>query len=500
MPEHLRALVFILILASFGFMIAKKAIPNNVPTAVFNSWRNIWLAVLITAFIASNFWVYIILSSIFILLLTKFEKNKIALFFILLFVIPPLEQQIPGFGVVNYLLTISHPRFITLIILLPAAILISHKNDFKFNKAGTDKFLLLYMVLIIFLAFRDTTFTDALRRGLYTFMDIFLPYYVASRSIKNLSQMKVVLFAFVTSAFVLAFIGVFESNKQWLLFNSLDNALGISGTTSQYLARGDSIRVIATLGHSITFGYFLMVALGFYLFLYKAIQSTLIKRIGFLILIFGLLAPLSRGPWVGAAILVLIFVAQGPAAIKNLSALLLVGLITLPLLTVIPNGEKYLDLIPYVGKTETENIEYREKLFSNSLVVIDKSPLLGSSNFMDEPEMQELIQGQGIIDIVNSYLRITLESGYVGLLLFVCIFISVIIRVRKKLTQVEDKKDQMYGLGRSLVSVLLAIMVTIATVSSIGTIPIIYWTVLGLGVAYSRIPLSKNQQPVDTNS
>jgi len=489
MPEHLRALIFIIILASFGFVFAKKIAAGNVSVSTFNRWRNVWFAVLLIAFVANNFWIYIILSSVLILIITKPEQNKVALFFILLFVIPPLEEDIPGFGLVNYLLSLSHPRFITLIILLPAAILISRQNDFKFGKTGADKFLLLYMVLTAFLAYRDTTFTDTLRICFYTFIDIFLPYYVVSRGVKDLPQMKTVLFAFVTSAFVLALIGIFESSKQWLLFNSLDNALGISGTASQYLGRGDSIRVMATLGHSITFGYFLMIALGFYLYLYSTIQSTMIKRIGAVILVFGLLAPLSRGPWVGAAVLVILFVGQGSGAIRKLGALFLAGVVALPLLAVVPGGEKYLDLIPYVGKTETGNIEYREKLFTNSLIVIDKNPLLGSSNFMDEPEMQELIQGQGIIDIVNSYLRITLESGYVGLVLFASVFFSVILRIRKKIKQIKDKENQLHILGRSLVSVLLAIMVTIATVSSIGTIPVIYWSVLGLGLAYSRIPL-----------
>jgi len=489
MPEHLRALIFIIILASIGFFFAKKVAANNISVSSFNRWRIVWFAVLLSAFIASNFWIYIILSSIFILIFTKTEQNKIALFFILLFVIPPLEQDVPGFGVVNYLLSISHPRFIALIILLPLAISISRQNDLKFGKTGSDKFILMYMVLIAFLAFRDTTFTDALRRSLYIFTDIFLPYYVISRGIKDLSQMKTVLFAFLTSAFVLAFIGIFESNKGWLLFNSLDNALGVSGTTSQYLGRGDSIRVMATLGHSITFGYFLMVALGFYLYLYSTVQNPIIKKLGGVVLLLGLLAPLSRGPWVGSVVLIIIFVAQGAGAIRKLGALFLVGLLTLPLLAILPNGEKYLDLIPYVGKAETGNIEYREKLFTNSLIVIDKNPLLGSNNFMDEPEMQELIQGQGIIDIVNSYLRITLESGYVGLVLFASVFFSVIFRIRGKLKQVKDKNDQLYILGRSLVAVLFAIMVTIATVSPVGTIPLIYWSVLGLGVAYSRLPL-----------
>ena len=117
---------------------------------------------------------------------------------------------------------------------------------------------------------------------------------------------------------------------------------------------------MATLGHPLTFGYFLAIAIGFYLFLSTSIQNKYIRRIGFLILFLGLLAPLSRGPWIGAAALIIIFVLQGPGLIKKLSSMLVMVLLAWVILPFLPNGQKYLDLIPFVGKTETENIDYRE--------------------------------------------------------------------------------------------------------------------------------------------
>ena len=109
-------------------------------------------------------------------------------------------------------------------------------------------------------------------------------------------SMKTVLSAFVTSAIVFSLIAVFESVKHWILYNSLGDALGTGGSMSNYLARSGEIRAIATLGHPIILGYFMSVAFGFYLFLSNSIQNTTVKRMGFLLIILGLLAPLSRGP------------------------------------------------------------------------------------------------------------------------------------------------------------------------------------------------------------
>ena len=487
MQEHIRALIVIIFLSGIGFALAKKIVRQDVLATDFNRWRNVWFAVTITAFLSHNFWLYLLFSGFLILLLTKQSQNKMALFFILLFVIPPIGNKIPGLGLVNYIITLTHPRFIELIILLPAALVVFKNNNFKFTKVWADKLLLIYVFLLIALELRDTTLTDAMRKTFYILTDIFLPYYVASRSIKDLSQMKTVLSAFVTSAIVFSLIAVFESVKHWILYNALGDALGTGDSMSNYLGRSGEIRALATLSHPIVLGYFMTIALGFYLFLSNSIQNTTVKRMGFLLIILGLLAPLSRGPWVGAAVLVVVYILQGSMAIKKLSYLFLVSILSFSVLTALPGGEKYINLIPFVGETEKGNIIYREQLFENSMLVIQKNPLFGSSNYLETPEMLEMIQGGGIIDIVNTYLGVTLEAGYVGVTLFIGIFVTVIWGVRKNMKLIKDQKNQLHILGRCLVAVLFAIMITIATTSSIATVPIIYWSVLGLGVAYTQI-------------
>jgi O-antigen ligase len=101
--------------------------------------------------------------------------------------------------------------------------------------------------------------------------------------------------------------------------------------------------------------------------------------------------------------------------------------------------------------------------------------------------MEALRQGQGIIDIVNSYIGIALEMGLVVLGLFVAFFGLTLFGIYRAMRSIPDKDSEEYLLGRVLLATLLTIMIMIFTVSSISIIPIVYWAVAGLGVAYAQM-------------
>jgi O-antigen ligase len=498
MPEHIRALIIILILSAIGFIFAKKITENIITKQEFERWRNLWFIVTLTAFLSHNFWIYVFVCSSFILLISKNERNKVALFFILFIVIPPFREPIPGFGLVNFLVHLDHLRLVSMLILAPAAMAISYQNSFKFTKCKTDIYVLLYMVLIVVLYLRDTTFTDSMRQTFYIFIDIFLPYYVASRAIKDRRQMDVAISAFIAAVIVMAVIASFESVKHWLLYSSLPNAMGVFFDYGKYLGRGDSLRAIGTLAHPIALGYFMVVGLGLYFYQSKFILKPISKYLGYIVITLGLMAPVSRGPWTGAVAMILVFIIQGPKAIKRIGIFMLICVLAFMSLFVIPNGQKYLNLIPFYGKTEVINIEYREKLFENSMIVISKNPFFGSTNYLDTPEMREMIQGEGIVDLVNFYISILLESGYVGLFLFLGAFISVILGIRRKMRLFKKKGATMLALGISLISVIVAILLILVGASTIGAMGYIYWGILGLGVAYWK--MAENEASKESNS
>ena len=366
-------------------------------------------------------------------------------------------------------------------------VLFKSPNTLTLGKVWPDRFILAYITLSIALQFRDTTITDTLRYTFYAFTDIFLPYYVASRALQKLEDFKHAISALVIATLIVAAIGVFEFVRHWLLYSPLSSVWGIYSGMGGYLGRGENLRALASLGQPIVLGYVMVVALGCYFSLHPSIKNVNVRRSVLALLSLGIIVPLSRGPWVGALVLLIVFIMTGKSVIKRLAIFAMSGILALAVLSVTPGGEKAINLLPFIGNSETANIEYRDKLIENSMIVIKRHPWFGSANYLETPEMQEMIQGQGIIDIVNSYVRVSLELGLVGLSLFFGIFATVLLGINRSRKKIADKASELNLMGRSLIATIMAILVMIVTVSSISAIPIIYWSFAGLGVAYMQI-------------
>ena len=99
----------------------------------------------------------------------------------------------------------------------------------------------------------------------------------------------------------------------------------------------------------------------------------------------------------------------------------------MPLLLASPAGRTIIDYLPFVGTVDAGTVTYRERLFDISIEVIKQNPVLGAADVMQLPVMQQLRQGAGIIDIVNTYLLVALVTGLVGLSLFAGFFIAVAV-------------------------------------------------------------------------
>ncbi|MBI5891289.1 MAG: O-antigen ligase family protein [Nitrosomonadales bacterium] len=488
MPEHLRSLVYILILASLFFAFSQRFACVISNKSDFARRRNLWFGLTLAAFLAHSFWIYVVVTIPLLLFSNRHEPNPPALFFSVLLVLPMAIVQIPGMGLINYIFDLSHARLLSLFILLPAFFsLLTRSDTARFGRSGSDKALAAYLLLMVVLFFREANLTSTMRQIFYIFIDVFLPYFVVSRSLRSMQDFRDALLSLVLAIMVLAPLAVFESYKSWLLYSSLTEVLGVEEGMTKYLARDGLLRVIVTAGQPIVLGYLMAVGMGLYLFLQHSIKQNGVRRLGFALLTAGLIAPVSRGPWIGAAIMFIVFIATGPFALRRLASLALAAMIALPLVAMLPGGERVINLLPFIGTTEKGGIDYREQLITNSLIVIQRNPWFGSDDFLNTPEMEAMRQGEGIIDIVNHYIGITLKTGVVGLGLFVAFFGITLLGIYRAMRSIPDRTSEERLLGRVLLATLLAILTIIFTVSSIAYIPIVYWCVAGIGVAYAQM-------------
>ena len=486
MPEYIRSLFYILILSLVTFYFLKSTAVIISTKEDFGRRCKLWIGLTILLFVSHNMLLYGIFGGLILLLTSSNEKNKIALFFFLVFALPSTIAYIPAFGVVNFLFAIDEIRLLELVILLPLFFNLSQKKDsIRFFKMASDKYLGAYILWTILLLFLQSTATDTLRFTFYAFIDIFLPYYVISRGLKNIKDFNDALFAFVVSCTVQASIGIFEYFKGWLLYNSLGADLGVSSIMNGYMLREGRLRVMASTEQPLVFGFLMVVALSFFLVIQKHITNPAIRLIWCVLISGAILAPQSRGAWVGTLVLILVFILTSRQILKNLSIFVLASCFTVGLLLATPFGERVINILPFIGTSQQFNVTYRQVLIEKCIALALKHPIFGVPNAF--AELKEMKQGAGIVDIVNTYVSVALGSGLVGLTLFVSFFVTIAFGIYRAMSSIKNINDELHLIGRVLMATLAAILVMIGTISSISFIPITYWSVAGLGMAYIYI-------------
>ena len=451
------------------------------------SWRNVWLANQALAFLSPNIWVYyavFIIASF--LWLPKKPESKVFIYILLLGSLPMMQVNLLGFGIVNYLFSLNYARALALVILLPAflSLVQSAGKQLCLFSQPADKFVVLFIVVISLLDFRDDTALNGVRFTFLHFVDLFLPYYVISRSVTNVENLNKCLTVLLISTGLLACLAVFETLKNWHIYNHLVQHLISAAKVTTSEVRGGMLRAAVTFRTPIMLGFILTVGFGVYLYLSTFIKDNSLKKLPPIVLIAGLICTVSRGPWVGLFFLLLVFIWTGRQKIAQYAKLMAGFIVALPILLVTPFGQKFIDLLPFVGTIRAETVDYRERLFDMASIVVQRNPWFGSTTFINTPEMQSMIQGEGIVDVVNSYLQVVLQYGWVGLILFIAIFLSLLkdIFVLNKRLYKED--EQLFRLGRSLFSILSATALIIYTVSSVDYIPYYYWLLFGLSSSF----------------
>jgi O-antigen ligase len=489
MPEHLRALVVILAASVAGFYLITGAVRRHGFGTDLRIWKKSWFLVTICAFLAHNMYIFYGLLALYVIVaIPKDPSIRLPLYVLLALMLPNISLKIPGFGLVNYLIDLSYTQLLAILLLLPC-ITIRYVNGVRvpsWMSLKTDKYILLLVVIISILDFRDVSFTEGLRRSTYHLINVLLPYYVFSRYIKNEDDIKRVLFALLIPVLIMALMAIPEVVKEWHFYTALPKALGEGwGGQTSYKFRGGFLRAYGPYG-AIPFGLLLTLAFASSLYLLPDKGKRDFILIG-LLLMTGLLFTFSRGPWVSFVVMMFAYGLLARKIGKFIPVLLIVSVISAPLLVFTNTGRLIVNMLPIVGsEAEQTNITYRQNLLRISLEVANESPLFGDANFLENPKMQPLIQGEGIIDIVNTYLQYLLEYGYAGLCVFLMIFVSTLLglwRVRSKLRGEKNKAN--INLLNIILGMWVASLTLIATVSSIGNgnISVIYWMLTGLSGA-----------------
>jgi O-antigen ligase len=401
----------------------------------------------------------------------------------------------------NGLFPLENYRLLALCVLLPATIRYrKHPKEYDAGAFGAmDILLLAFGVLQValytppdlpyHLVIPDSP-SNALRRGVLFLLDVYLLYYAISRTCQSRRKMVDAAAAFCLACAVMAALAFFERTKGWLLYVDIASRWGTDPNAAYYLVRGGSVRAQVSAGHSIALGYLLAVGFGFWLYLRSHIESR-IHRVGVTLLLWGgLFGAFSRGAWLGGATIYFTFIAAGPRAVSRLVKGISLALVIAGLVAVSPIGNQILELIPTMGKPADI---YRHRLAERGWEVVLSHPFFGDQ--FPWPEMEDLRQGEGIIDIVNTYLGAALEYGFIGLFLFLSFILLAMIRAYARARELSRSDPDLALLGTSLTACIVGTLVVIDSSSFILGCEKLFYVLAGLATAYARLARSTPRGP-----
>lgn len=485
MVNNLKPLVVVLFFATLVFWLAKPLALRFMVEADYVRRRNVWFALTLTAFVSPSFWFYLLVALPLLAWAGSKDKNPMALTMLMMHVIPPISIELPAIAI-NRLFDLNNYRVIALAVLLPAAVRIASERlgqagRFRLTDASVAGFCLLTLALLM----PYESLTNTMRRAFLLGLDVGLIYYVFSRLSLTRERVTEALACFVVSMIFISSIAFFEWAKGWLLYTGINEVWGDPNVFS-WLMREGALRAQSSSGHALALGYMCAMAMGAWLLVQRRVENKYLRWAVTAVLLLGAFSSISRGPWLVALLVYLAYCLLGPLTAAQVGkrfamlALLCIGVL------VSPYGDSLLAYLPFVGTVDAANVTYREELAALSWQLIKQNPFFGSPFVLSQ--MESLRQGQGIIDLVNSYASIAMFYGGVGLTLFLAPFIFGLARLVALCHAARGRpSDELRAVAGSVAACMTGSLLMLA-VGSFGTIvSFLFWVWAAVAVGMTAL-------------
>jgi len=506
MPLNLKDLIVVLFLSTIVFILIKRTALIFCNERDFIRRRNAYYVLSCAAFLSPSFWVYAIVAVPALWMVGRRDTNPGAAYLFLLYVVPPVVVPTPIFGMRSFI-DFNNQLLLSLLVVIPA--MWRRKKSGALSNASRMQFVdwifLVFGILssVLYLHVLQSngvpypsTFTDFLRHVVVFMIVGFAPYFLLSRTSSSRQAMLDYAAAFLIPGVVMSAIAIFETLKGWLLYEVIPEYWGVASSITSFLMRGNSLRAMASAGHSLALGYLLDVAFGIWLALSHYVPSRLTRVAISVLLMLGLFAAYSRGPWACAVLIYFAFAIQKPNALSGFAKALVAAVAMAVVLALSPLGAKIAAVVPFLGgNVDVENIYYRERLWDRIWMLFQGSPLLGDQFALSK--MQDLRQGQGIVDFVNGYAAEMVSAGSVGLGLFLIFTLAILLKTLRavRATKLADRQLGMVGAGLSS-----CILGTLFLWAFGGPTEVTLWALLALGLGFSHIAATYRAMPAKHTS
>jgi len=504
MPINLKELIVICGIALLVFVIAKPVALRFMEAQDFRRRCAAWFILTALAMLSPSFWLFVALSIPVLFTVGRRDTHPACVYVLLIRVIPPFQVSIPMIGI-SRLFDLDMPLLVALCVMLPAAVRLARRPPLETGRGirRLDTLLLAYIALstVLYIHFLPLgsevlippSFTDMLRRAFVGLIGIFVPYFVISRTGFDRKGMVDLLATLSLIASVMAAIAIFEGARHWLLYGDIQERWGYTSRISLYLTRAGSVRAIASTGQPLALALILATFFGAWLYIKEHVTSALRRIAGTAVLLLGLISTYSRGPWLGAACVYILYVVLSPRPlgrfVKAAAAVAVAGLA----LMMSPYGHKVVSVMPYFGdySSTDPSILYRERLVTRAREIFSQSPLAGDQDAM--LRMQDLRQGEGIIDIVNTYVQVLLANGIIGMVLFGSFILGALWSAWIESRRAALRDPDLCALGAALLASTVGMLLMLSNSSLDATE---FYIVLACTVAYAQLVTSQRSAEV----
>ncbi len=343
-----------------------------------------------------------------------------------------------------------------------------------------DSVLLIITAVLLVVDSRGTEWTNWLRQLTSYVFGYGIPVFVMTRCAKNAEERKILLTALAAAGIILSVIVLYEARGSWPLYAPLAHHFGFETNGLVVKWRGGLMRAYGPMSEATNMAMILVICFSAAFASRRAFVSNTHYIAIVALIAIGTLAPQSRGGLIGIAIAFVIssFYRRGMGSLGQMIAASTLVLGAYVAASAIGSIGGHLQQSLNDGSGTST---YRSDLLRRGLEEFWKSPVFGDSAAHVTAHMQDMVQGEGIIDFVNTYLYFALFAGGIGLVVFCLAFIMPMARlvvIRRHLPPLSAERDVA---GFSL-AVLGSAAVMLAF-SSYAPRPAIFWlTASGLAM------------------
>ena len=484
----LKALFFAGGATFLAFLMARIAFSDVVGRQRMDNWFILYGLITLSIFLISNFWIFLLVLFVLTLIFGSREPVMPAIFALLVLSVPAKGAWLSGFGVVQNLLYVVPSDIVQIAVVVLALIRFSEPNNTRMGGGIADKCFILFAIVAMMLSFRDTTFTNGLRICVVFILSSMPAYFIFSRMRWTEETIKVTTIALMVPLIALSGVAVLEVLTSWHFYSAAIANWGIP-YRGIYILREGFLRAYGTLLGPIAFGAILMVGLALAPAVIQSMNNKFLGRLGFLGLGGGILAALSRAPWIGTGIVFVLHALTDKKAASSLGRLALIGVACLAVLAVTPFGSSVINTIPGLGDdSHDETISYRQELLRVGVNVVRDNPFFGSTEYLERDDLEELRQGQGVIDLVNTYLHVAMNYGLVGLTLFLAVKFLAFFSIWRSIARARIVLPELAPYCQAYFAALGGLLfVLFTTTNTIGQFEQVIWMIVGTSIGLTRV-------------